>query len=98
MPAFDLAQQGRPVLACRTMVGAACCVGRKVSLQPGALHFLQRALRQHIPTRVVSVNWSAALVCAALRPHQGGIPVGDPSRWATYARAVITACSSWLAS
>lgn len=44
-------------------------VGARVAMRPGCLKFLHHAVHTGIPTAIVSVNWSAELVAAALQQH-----------------------------
>ena len=48
-------------------------VGSTITMRPGCLELLQRAVDAGVPTAIVSVNWSSELVAAALSQH--GLPV-----------------------
>lgn len=50
--------------------------GGRIELQPGCAEVLQRAAHQGVPCHVISVNWSHALVRAALAPAVQG-PAGQ---------------------
>jgi hydroxymethylpyrimidine/phosphomethylpyrimidine kinase/phosphoserine phosphatase len=52
--------------------GALADTGAGVAMRPGCLEVLRQAVDAGVPTAVVSVNWSADMVCAALA--QRGLP------------------------